>query len=765
MAGPPTHGHHVHHHHHHHHQRPQVAATAASDIKPGSAVASGLLERSQSRASSEEASAGSMSTVTGTRERNKAARKLAAAAAQEASPAKPKHRAPHGAQLRQLIGDEGMASVRGTMLQQQRAFVQQLFELHKLSQVQQLLCVEVLGYYPAAPDAQGDEEGERTSQGGGMAEGSMGAMWDAGSKLSQPSVSAPPPAPLPLGGHQQWPVAYAEVAGAGGRMMAGGSTVGAQGMSGQRGIYHLPTIPSALRKQVGAQVMPEAQPPWSMLVAVHAAAAARSGGHSVLVRPEPSKQVSALDAASMQEQSVSVVQPPAGLEGSRHAGGVSSSFRKVQRVSEMPQPQQQAAGPVSRHSGGAGGAGGPRAVSSGRDGNNSAGGLVAVPPARSEPAASGPVPADAAAGAAAPKSSNSTLLEAAAAVLRAAGPGALVVDARAEAAPGARPSTPTTSTLAGPPMFLPPPAALMPGMPPMRMPSGAVDPHAAWFAKHFDPAAANSGGPGTGMAVPAPIGNPSAGAAPDAIMGAGGDSAMPAPVRWWQNEAGTFGDVTPSMLADPAMQALSGKRPTSEEMHAHFVGLPPHKKRAKLEHAAAAAGAMGPPEARHALPPSAFKPVMPRKARSKRGSNRLSARDDGAASDDSGSSLNQEGGALSVGGASHALGSRVIGGAAARIRRATQSHSGVPTSQHGGAEHAGPPSPLQRAQPPAAVPDLAGPQAAGVQPVDAAEGTGAAPLALALAAGKHEKSAAGILLSLSLPLSLSSGGSGAVLSA
>ncbi len=61
-------------------------------------------------------------------------------------------RGPHDTQAHtlKLLGPQQWASVRSTLLKQQQTFVQQLFELHKLTQMQDLLCAE-LGVDPAMP--------------------------------------------------------------------------------------------------------------------------------------------------------------------------------------------------------------------------------------------------------------------------------------------------------------------------------------------------------------------------------------------------------------------------------------------------------------------------------------------------------------------------------------------------------------------------------------------------------------------------------------
>ncbi|KAF5841301.1 hypothetical protein DUNSADRAFT_13574, partial [Dunaliella salina] len=50
------------------------------------------------------------------------------------------------AAMLQLLGPEQFQRVRSIMMAQQRTFVQQLYELHKLNQLQKLLSYEVLGY-------------------------------------------------------------------------------------------------------------------------------------------------------------------------------------------------------------------------------------------------------------------------------------------------------------------------------------------------------------------------------------------------------------------------------------------------------------------------------------------------------------------------------------------------------------------------------------------------------------------------------------------
>ena len=80
--------------------------------------------------------------------------------------------------IREVLGEAQFAEVRATMLRQQRVFVGQLFELHKLCQVQKLLCSEVFGCESSMPAAAGVVN-------------ELFLAADAASKLSQPSVSAP----------------------------------------------------------------------------------------------------------------------------------------------------------------------------------------------------------------------------------------------------------------------------------------------------------------------------------------------------------------------------------------------------------------------------------------------------------------------------------------------------------------------------------------------------------------------------------------------
>lgn len=222
-----------------------------------------------------------------------------------------------------------------------------------------------------------------------------------------------------------------------------------------------------------------------------------------------------------------------------------------------------------------------------------------------------------------------------------------------------------------------------------RMPAAQIntyfDPHAHWFAKHFDKGAEAHGASGSGAqggATMATIPETSAATKPSGSAPSNDGVCAPKVLRWWQDCGQTFGElgergVSDVMSKPPAKIAgrhrvdshnvevtsahtgsSNGKRPLDLEFSA------PLKKRAKYSESAsmsqsvdftkqcsapasvrklsrAAAGKDNREKARVVVGGSAFQRVIPTKARSKRGSNRVT-RTESIGSDNSSAGVGQD---------------------------------------------------------------------------------------------------------------------------